>query len=142
MRPMDRDGWTLPTMVAFRGTVPLRLDTDTTDIILIAITSRGRDNLCRKQFTVTDEDSIPPGPIGQDTTIGILSGLIDGPAAASEWRRVLAAYFRKMSQSPGSRDYRVDHDLGFAPHVNDRNLNTPRHLIFVIVRSALDPACP
>jgi lipid-binding SYLF domain-containing protein len=59
--------WTTPAVLAFEGAIPLDLETDTLDFVLVAQTARGLDYLLLPRFVSPVIHPIYPGPVGQNT---------------------------------------------------------------------------
>jgi lipid-binding SYLF domain-containing protein len=58
--------WTPPAMIAFEGGIPLDLETDALDFILVAQTARGLDHLSQPRFVSPVIRPMVPGPVGQN----------------------------------------------------------------------------
>lgn len=69
-RGADPQDWTPPAVVAFQGTIPVNLEVDAVDFVLLALTPRGLDHLSQAQPRVAP-GSIFPGPIRQNTRVAI-----------------------------------------------------------------------
>ena len=59
--------WTPPAVIAFEGTIPLDLECETADFVLIARTPRGLDYLIQPGFVSPVVPPMAPGPLGRDT---------------------------------------------------------------------------
>jgi len=68
--------WTPPAVIAFEGTVPLDLESDAVDFVLVAQTPRGLDYLIQPQFVSPVVLPIVPGALGQDTRVRLDADLL------------------------------------------------------------------
>jgi lipid-binding SYLF domain-containing protein len=68
--------WTPPAVIAFEGAIPLDLETDTLDFILVAQTARGLDYLSRPRFVSPVIRPMLPGPVGQNTRVQATADLL------------------------------------------------------------------
>ena len=59
--------WTPPAVLAFEGAIPLDLEAEELDFVLVAQTPRGLDYLLRARFVSPVIHPIHPGPVGQNT---------------------------------------------------------------------------
>ena len=59
--------WTPPAVLVFEGAIPLDLETDSLDFVLVAQTARGLDYLLLERFVSPVIHPIYPGPVGQNT---------------------------------------------------------------------------
>lgn len=59
--------WTPPAVIAFEGAIPLDLETDVLDFILVAQTARGLEYLSLPRFVSPVIRPIVAGPVGQNT---------------------------------------------------------------------------
>ena len=113
--------WTLPAFVAFRGTIPFALETDTADFIFVALTPRALDYLTQNQMLPV-ASRIYPGALDQETREKLDADLVgymqfgeyfagvsletwtivgmnarNPPPDARAWVNAIASYFREMS---------------------------------------------
>jgi lipid-binding SYLF domain-containing protein len=59
--------WTPPAVFAFEGAIPLDLEAEGLDFVLVAQTPRGLDCLLQTRFVSPVIHPIYPGPVGQNT---------------------------------------------------------------------------
>jgi lipid-binding SYLF domain-containing protein len=59
--------WTPPAVFEFEGAIPLDLETDMLDFVLVAQTARGLEYLSQARFVSPVIHPIYPGPVGQNT---------------------------------------------------------------------------
>ena len=57
------DGWTPPAVVSFQGELPLQLESNEVDFVLIALTPRGVDYLTQPDYAALLSDPIAAGPL-------------------------------------------------------------------------------
>jgi lipid-binding SYLF domain-containing protein len=57
------DGWTPPAVVSFQGELPLQLESNQVDFVVIALTSRGIDYLTQPEYAALLSDPIAAGPL-------------------------------------------------------------------------------
>ena len=118
VRGAGPDAWTPPAAIAVQGAIPLNLESDTVDFLIIATSAAGADRLIRRRFDSPVTHGIAAGPLGQDargvaempsinegiygrpySTDDIVTGrgFFRLPPAASKWRDALLGYFGEMS---------------------------------------------
>jgi lipid-binding SYLF domain-containing protein len=68
--------WTPPAVFAFEGAIPLDLEMDTLDFVLVAQTARGLDYLSQGRFVSPVIHPILPGPVGQDARLQMNADLL------------------------------------------------------------------
>jgi lipid-binding SYLF domain-containing protein len=68
--------WTPPAVLQVEGALPLDLESDTVDFILIAQTRRGLDYLIQERYTSPVIIPIAPGALGRDTGVRIGADLV------------------------------------------------------------------
>ena len=68
--------WTPPAVFAFEGAIPLDLETDVLDFVLVAQTARGLDYLSLPRFVSPVIRPIVPGPVGQNTRARLTADLL------------------------------------------------------------------
>ena len=61
--------WTPPAVLSFEGAIPLDLETDAIDFVLVAQTARGLEYLSLARFVSPVIHPIFPGPVGQNTRV-------------------------------------------------------------------------
>jgi len=70
------DYWTPPAILAFEGAVPLELEADRLDFVIVAQTPRGLDYLTQDRFRLPVPQPIAPGALGRDTPVNINADLL------------------------------------------------------------------
>lgn len=75
-RGVKPEAWTPPAVLAFQGAIPLDLEADTLDFVLVAQTSRGLDYLTQARFASPVTQPIFPGSLGQDTRVRMNADLL------------------------------------------------------------------
>ena len=59
--------WTPPAVLSFEGAIPIDLEADTVDFVLVAQTARGLEYLSLPRYESPVVRPIPPGLVGQNT---------------------------------------------------------------------------
>lgn len=70
------DYWTPPAVIAFEGAIPLDLETDAVDFVLIAQSRRGLDCLIEERTTDATAHTMAAGGLGHNTPIRINADLV------------------------------------------------------------------
>jgi lipid-binding SYLF domain-containing protein len=70
------DFWTPPAVIGFEGTVPLELEIDTMDVIVIAQTRVGLDSLVEDDFVMPVGRAIVAGALGHNAPVRINADLL------------------------------------------------------------------
>lgn len=65
-RGVNPEAWTPPAVLAFQGAIPLDLEADRLDFVVVAQTWRGLDHLTQERFASPVTQPIFPGPLGPD----------------------------------------------------------------------------
>jgi lipid-binding SYLF domain-containing protein len=75
-RGADPSYWTPPAVIAFRGGIPLDLESDVVDFVLVAQTQRGVDYLIQPRFVSPATLPIVAGVLGHDTRVRLDADLV------------------------------------------------------------------
>jgi lipid-binding SYLF domain-containing protein len=73
---MPGERWTPPAAFAFQAVLPVNLETDTVDFVLVALTPRGVDYLTQDTWTLPVVRGISPGPVGRITSEKVNADLL------------------------------------------------------------------
>jgi lipid-binding SYLF domain-containing protein len=68
-RNAGAERWTPPAIIAFQGVIPVDLEIDAIDIVLVAVSRTGLDYLSQARVQPQPGIHIPPGPLGDDTAV-------------------------------------------------------------------------
>ena len=68
-RAEGMDYWTPPAVIAFQGTIPLDLETEVADFVVIAQTRRGLEYLIQERFASAPSPSIAAGELGHSAPV-------------------------------------------------------------------------
>ncbi len=70
------DDWTPPAILAFEGAIPLEVEADRLDFVIVAQTAQGLDYLTQDRFGHPVPHVIAPGALGRDTPVNINADLL------------------------------------------------------------------
>jgi lipid-binding SYLF domain-containing protein len=75
-RGASQDYWTPPAIVTFEGAIPVEVEADSLDFIIVAQTVRGLDYLTQERFRQPIPHAIVPGALGAETPVKINADLL------------------------------------------------------------------
>ena len=75
-RGASPDHWTPPAVIAFEGAIPLDLESDRLDFIVVAQTQRGLDYLVQRRFDSAGAHAIAAGALGHSSPVRINADLL------------------------------------------------------------------